>query len=152
MLPSSWVDALFSKLGIRYGADWLRKWEGFDIAAVKADWAAELGGFADKPAALKHALGNLPADRPPSVAQFRALCLQAPIAVLPALPAPPADPEAAERVRALGVTIGGADPKAWAHLLRRRELACERLTAAQRAAWRDALRPEMAAERDEVAA
>lgn len=33
-----------------------------------------------------------------------------------------------------------ADPRAWAHRLRRRELMHERLTNAQRAMWRAALR------------
>lgn len=32
-----------------------------------------------------------------------------------------------------------ADPRAWAHRLRQRELAGERLTRTQRQAWRDAL-------------
>jgi hypothetical protein len=33
-----------------------------------------------------------------------------------------------------------SDPKAWARRLRAREIACERLSIFQRAAWREALR------------
>jgi hypothetical protein len=48
-LPSEWVDRLFSRIAVRYGADWLRMWEGLDMAAVKADWAETLAGLAGPP-------------------------------------------------------------------------------------------------------
>lgn len=88
-LPSSWVDSLFARLSVRYGAAWLRMWEGIDIAAVKADWAKELGEFATTPDAIAYGLDHLPTERPPNVSQFRVLCRQAVIRpVYQALPAP----------------------------------------------------------------
>lgn len=42
-----------------------------------------------------------------------------------------------------------ADPRAWAHRLRRRELFGERLTDAQRAMWRSALRGGAKGEQEE---
>jgi len=45
-LPEAWVDSLFARLAARYGAAWLRMWDGIPLDAVKADWAAELAGFA----------------------------------------------------------------------------------------------------------
>ncbi len=101
MLPNAWVDSLFARLLVRYGAAWTRMWEGVDIAAVKADWAEELAGFANKPEAIKHGIENLPPDKPPNVSQFRLLCRNAPDYFPPALPAPVADKE---RVSALLAT------------------------------------------------
>lgn len=99
-LPESWVERIFARLSVRYGTDWTSKWTGVDPAAIKADWANELGGFSAD--ALSYALGFLPIDRPPTASQFRAICNRAPAApfVEPkiALDAPKADPERLKRV------------------------------------------------------
>lgn len=143
-LPAGWVDSLFARLQVRYGAAWNRMWEGIDIAAVKADWAEELGGFHKNPDAIKRALEQLPANWPPTVAQFKALCIGREGDIeqeQPRLPAPPADPE---RVKALVAEIPRAQakrsPRQWADDLRKREQAIDRtMSVTQRAAWRVAL-------------
>ncbi len=78
MLPDSWVDSLFARLAVRYGSAWAAKWEGLDMAAVRADWASELAVFAGWPEAIAYGLQHLPIDRPPTVTQFCALCRAAP--------------------------------------------------------------------------
>ena len=94
MLPSSWVDELFARLSVRYGRAFLAQYGDLDAAAVKADWATELGGFRHQPEAIKHALENLPADKPPTVGQFRYIArgvpLPSPLALTePRAPMPP---------------------------------------------------------------
>lgn len=94
-LPTSWVDKIFEKLALTYGHQFMDRWRGMKVQDVKTDWAGELAGFHDHPEAIAYALANLPADRPPTVLQFRDICRQAPRQELAALPAPsaPADPE-----------------------------------------------------------
>ena len=90
-LPLLWVDSLFTRLAIRYGDDWIRKWNGVDIKLVKADWAHELGGFHAAPEAIAHALEHMPPDHPPTVTQFRTLCCGAPKYIEKQIPSPKAD-------------------------------------------------------------
>ena len=138
-LPQKHIDRVFARILIRYGAAWMRLWEGIDENAVKADWANELDnmpGFR-----LAYALDNLPADRPPTVAAFRALCIAAPLPNQRQLPAPKPDPE---KVRELTERVKAAlpprDPLAGARRLRDRELAGDKsLTLDQRKFWRQAL-------------
>lgn len=146
-LDSRWVDAIHSRLLVRYGALWLNQWSGVPPELVKADWAAELAPFAEMPEAIKHALEHLPDDKPPTVAQFRRLCVQSPRALPPQLPAPTASAEVVKAAvaKALGPK-SDTDPKAWAWALRKRELMLERLSITQRAMWREALKTELAAE------
>lgn len=47
--------------------------------------------------------------------------------------------------------VAPSDPLAWAHALRLRELACERLTETQRSAWRSALAQEARSQAIEAA-
>lgn len=61
-----------------YGRDFTSRWEGLDLAEVKADWMRELGGLLDTPNAIRHGLERLPTDKPPNVLQFRAICIGAP--------------------------------------------------------------------------
>ena len=96
--PSNWLDSLFARLSVRYGAAWMRQWDGVDIAAVKADWAEELSGFETRPEAIRHAIQHLPIDRPPTVGQFVALCRSAPVMAPPALPAPKLSDEMKARI------------------------------------------------------
>jgi len=141
MLPSSWVDSLFARLAVRYGSSWLSKWHGIDIAAVKADWAEELGGFVNNPDAITYALAHLPRDFPPSVDQFRQLCCARPEPAMKLLPAPVASEEvvaaAVSKVKAAG--LGAPMNKQWAYSLRDKEQQGVPLGAHQRAMWRAAL-------------
>lgn len=142
-LPLEWIDSIFANMTVRYGSAWLAKWNGVDIAAVKADWADVLGGFQANPDAIKHALGSLPDDFPPTATQFRALCVARPEPAGRALPAPKADPAVVRKVMQAFVPKPSVDPKEWAHRLRIREQQCDRLTPAQRAMWRQALKGEV---------
>jgi hypothetical protein len=75
MLPHAWIDELFARLSVRYGAAFLRQWPDADIAVIKADWARALSGLSGD--AIKAGLDSLP-DRPPLLAgQFRRLALDA---------------------------------------------------------------------------
>lgn len=131
------IDQVFACLQVRYGSEWLRMWEGLDLAAVKADWSRELARF--KPRDVAYALEHLPPDRPPTVGQFRAICQRAPIADEPRLP-PPKPNKARAREALSKLKLGGqADALAWARDLEGREKAGEQLTPAQREAWRAAL-------------
>lgn len=145
-LPSAWVESLFARLQVRYGAAWTRMWEGVEIAAVKADWAEELAGYVNAPDAIKHALGHLPPDRPPTVSQFAALCRNAPRYIAPALPAPTPDPAVVAAVLGAIRPVAAHDPKAWARRLRKRDQLCERLSLFQRFCWREALKTELVSE------
>lgn len=98
-LQTSWVDHLFAKLTVRYGAAFLRQWPDADPALVKADWAEVLDGVRGD--SLSYTLRYLPAA-PPNAIQFRDLCRRAPAPhqlQLPA-PAPSADPERVQRIMA----------------------------------------------------
>lgn len=93
----SLVDIIFAKCALVYGRDFAGKWEGMNLAEVKADWLRELGYWLDRPYAIKHALEILPADRVPNVLQFRVLCASAPTPPVPTLPAHV--PTSAERAK-----------------------------------------------------
>jgi hypothetical protein len=138
-LPDSWVNKIFDRMLITYGAKWARLWEGVDIAAVKADWGVQLGGF--DPEAIFYALRYLPTEHPPTVLQFRDLCRKAPVmATVPKLEAPKADPKRVKELLARMVdTAQGRGRLDWAYELQSREQSGEILTPAQRLAWRDAL-------------
>lgn len=138
-LSNSWVEKIHARLLVRYGAAWIRMWEGIDPAAVQADWAEELAGFEANPTAIKYALDNLPPDRPPTVAQFKALCINRPEPAPKALPAPKADDAVVKAVNEAVKPKTGAAANAWAYELRRRDRMGERLTFTQRQAWRDAI-------------
>ncbi len=92
------VDMIFTKLSLVYGRDFLSRWEGIDLDAVKADWAHELGGLLNKPQAIKHALTHLPA-KPPNVVEFSKLCLSMPEDTTKALPLPKIDKEGQARIK-----------------------------------------------------
>lgn len=141
MLSQKYVDRIFARLLVRYGIQWIRMWDGIDEAAVKSDWAQVLDNIPEF--RLRHALDNLPSDRPPNAAQFRALCIGArEVAAPPRLSAPALNPQ---RVVELVARIdrGPKDPLAGARAMRNRELAGERLSIPQREFWRIALRREI---------
>ena len=91
-LPAAWLDSLFGRLLVRYGASLSRAYEGTDMALVKADWAAVLSSFREHPEAISYALDNLPPTYPPNATEFRDICRRAPSTDLPALPLAAADP------------------------------------------------------------
>jgi hypothetical protein len=103
-----------------FGRDFLSRYEGLDVAAVKAEWAEDLAGFQQAPAAIKFALDNLPSDKPPTSLQFRDLCRRAPQYAPKALPAPTPDPEMAKTVRQAFKSINAYGTTEWAAKLRAR--------------------------------
>ena len=109
----SLVDLIFAKCTLVYGRDFTGRWEGMAMDEVKADWMRELGTLLDKPQAVRHALTHLPDDKPPTVLQFRKLCINRPVEFVPALPAPAATPARKLEVRAMldkarRFVVGGA--------------------------------------------
>lgn len=129
------IDAIFAKLAVRYGATWLRQWDGVDMNLVKSDWGSELSGFAQNLEPLRYALRHLP-ERCPNVSQFRAIANNCPLPEFQCLPAPLANERVvaeqiakqAELKQALAPRI---DPKQWARTLIDRHKAGERLGPAQ---------------------
>ncbi len=80
-LPLPLVETLFARLAVSYGHPFLNQYEGFDMAAVHADWARELAVFGRwdddgmvRSPAIDWALENLPAGRPVNALDFRQLC------------------------------------------------------------------------------
>ena len=140
-LPESWVNRIFQRMTLVYGRDFLSRYEGQDLGAVRLGWAEELSGFQQAPDAIKFGLECLPADKPPTVLQFRDLCRKAPQYLPKALPAPDPDPAIAAKVRASISKKAGRDPLEWAHRLQDRESrdGARLLTEFQRKSWREAL-------------
>lgn len=128
---------------VRYGDQWLRKWEGVPAADLKEDWATQLAWLWKRPEAIAFALENLPADAPPNVAQFKAIATRLPDAPQQPrrLEAPDPTPEQLERRERLRLKTrevaerlranAAAGPVAL-NKLRARELAGEKLTPGQR--------------------
>ena len=110
-LPDRIIAHIFGSMQLSYGKAWTAKWasgvssDGYrddGVELAKAFWAAKLGGFADQPYRIKHALDHLP-PHPPSLPEFRALCLSAqqPMPVVAGLiDAPKCDTKQAARNRA----------------------------------------------------
>lgn len=124
-LPTTWIDRIFEKLSLVYGRQFVARWEGLSIADVKTDWGHELARFHERPECIAWALKNLPVDKPPTVLQFRELCMSAPQADTKLLPEPKADPELVaqmlseiQRTRSrVAQDTPKADPKEWARKL-----------------------------------
>ena len=75
MLPETWINRLFSHFEALYGSKFANLWQGTDIANVKRMWAEKLGGFEDKPQAIKGALDALDEHPfPPTLPEFIILC------------------------------------------------------------------------------
>lgn len=141
-LPLPWVDRIFDKLLLVYGRDFTGRWEGSPLSSVKTDWAHELSGFEHHPECIKHALQSLPASKPPTVYEFRNLCVSAPRAAKFELPAPPADPvfvaAIAQKLRVVAEKPAHG-MKEWAYRLQARDKAGESINANQRRCYRAAL-------------
>ena len=150
MLPADWVEKLFRKLSATYGQSFLRQYDGVPIEDVKVNWGVELGCFEGNGPAIARGLELLPADRAPTVLQFRDLCktnTPSEFLALPAPTAPPVSPEVVAATKAAfkrtAATVGNRD---WAHALKAREALGKGLTMFQRSAWRTALREDLAPE------
>ena len=144
-LPSEWIDRVFSKLTLRYGRDFLGKYEGIELDTVKADWAEEMAGLQNRPEAIKYALDHLPTDKAPTVLQFRELTRRAPEKQAIALPPPEVNPAAVARAieRANKAFNTPVDRLARQREHMALELRGERISPAQRDFWRRALRGEL---------
>lgn len=140
-LPDSWVDKLFRKLSATYGQAFLRQYDGVPMDDVKANWAQELGCFQQSPAAISRGIELLPADRAPTVLQFRELCRSHAQAEVLALPAPtaPADPAVIARAREALKPITNTGNKQWAYALKARHESGEKLTRFQIECYRGAI-------------
>ena len=135
-IPDSWVKNLFAKLTVTYGQAFMRQYDGLDIEAVRANWALELDGTSA--GSIGYALANLPADRPPTVLQFRDACRRAPTPPAQRLTHKPGPVSADVLQRARSITAPRRDPRAWMAELQARDEAGERLTFTQRQFLRSA--------------
>jgi hypothetical protein len=141
-LPESWVDKLFRKLAATYGQSFQRQYDGVPIDDVKANWAIELACFQQNPQAIARGLDLLPADRAPTVLQFRDLCKSSATSEILRLPEPAGAPVAPEVVAATKAAFQRKDArgwKDWATALRRRHESGEKLTQFQIRAYRETL-------------
>jgi len=147
-LPSSWTDRIFAKLTVTYGQRFLGLYAGVDLQAVKDDWGRELRGYAQAPKAIAHALDNLPAEKPPTVLEFKLLCRGAPQYIeAPRLEAPRTLPPPTMREAVAAIGQDNSHPKHWAHQLQQREKRDPKsLTQAQKQMWRAALGPQQEVE------
>lgn len=138
---------IFSKLSLTYGRDFLSRYEGQDLQAVKAEWADRLAGLHHRPDAIKHAL-ETQGTKAPNVIEFKEACNRAPVRALLALAAPKANPNVIERAiaRAREATRFRGDRLDPIRYLRQREMEGDKtLTKAQREFWRIALKRELEA-------
>lgn len=83
-LPGTWVHRIWSSMRDNYGAEFDRRWQcpdGTDpeqhVKQLRETWQRELRNFLSFPEAISYGLENLP-PRPPSLPEFRAICLRAP--------------------------------------------------------------------------
>ncbi len=148
-LPTKWVDAIFDRLSIAYGRDFLGRWEGMPIALVKTDWSECLKGFLDQPECIAFALANLPDSKPPTAQEFRAICRQAPVPMRVMLPPPKVeDSLVAEQLRKMASESfstpkdesGNFDYRRWAKKLKAAHEQGVKLSLVQVNAYRVALR------------
>lgn len=142
-LKSETIDWIFAKMTIRYGASWLAKWNGVPMEAVAHDWAVELERMSRD--SIVYALGYLPLEYPPTVAQFKAICARAPERGLVAIADHAKADEAVVKAIVTGIKQKRLEmgPRAWAYRLEEREKLDRRsLTEFQRFAWREAMKNE----------
>lgn len=146
-LSMPWVEKIFLKLTLNFGNEFLNRWKGIDIDVVKADWAHELRGLQQNPKAIAFGLEHCLEGKPPTVSEFRAMCIRIPSQNL-LIPSPPADPELVEKeIKKMERSrrISEADCKAWAHRLKARDEAGDPININQRRCYRNALGLQVAA-------
>lgn len=134
------IDRLFSRLSAVYGTGWTRECAGTPMNDLKTIWGHELAGYINHLAAIAYALDNLP-ERCPNVIQFKGLCRAAPARELPMLDAPKADPAIVAAVvsRLRGADHAPAGMRDWAHRLKARHEAGDRLNPYQVSSYQQAL-------------
>ncbi len=139
-LPAAWVDKIFLKLTLTFGRDFLSRWEGIPIEDVKVDWAHELRGFQQNPAAIAYGLEHCIAGKPPTVQEFKSACYRKPDTT-PLLPSPVVDPVIAARVLEGLRESAKTKPsmKDWAYRLKSRHEAGDKLNRNQIACYQAAL-------------
>lgn len=140
---------MFSKLTVRYGRDFLSRYEGQDLNVVKADWAEEMAGLQNRPEAIQYALDH-PTAKPPNVVEFIEACRRAPTKALFAIAPPTANPDVIQRAmrKAQEAFRHKGDVLDPIRTLRRREREGDKsLTQFQRDFWRRALKGEMGGQR-----
>lgn len=77
-LPEPWIEKLFRKFEDFYGAKWAAQYGNFPRDRVKATWAEELAGFADKGDSIAQALSAQKSNPfPPTLPEFLTLCREA---------------------------------------------------------------------------
>jgi hypothetical protein len=134
-IPVEWVDRIFTKLSLAYGREFIGRWEGLSIGDVKTDWAHELAGFENWPEAIAFAFDHLP-EKPPTVQQFRGICMKAPARQNLALPAPQANHDRMKAEIAKLKESMSAKPvsrgtnRDWAHRIINRHNAGEKISSA----------------------
>lgn len=143
-MPDSWIDRIFVRLSMVYGRDFMARYEGLQIDAVKAEWAHDLDGFEQHPEAVRYALDHLPSDRAPNSLQFRDLCRRAPAKQVPALPAPEPDKKVAAAIRGAFTAVKRTGAMGWANKLRQRIAEGYRPTKFQRDALAEVFKEEAA--------
>lgn len=138
------VQRIFARLLVRYNAQWLKRIELVDENDLIDDWARQLQRVSN--GAIYHALNHLPEKFPPTVGEFKALCLQRPERAYRALPAPdsriPREEKTAILKRLGEVLKPKADTErlAWARELRDKHKAGGHVTEAEVTMYRTALR------------
>ena len=154
-LPMGWVRKLFAELQGNYGTRFLDMWrsgqtnvDGDDVGLQNAMslWAERLGGFRDKPEAIRRVLDALP-EHPPTLPKFLELCRACcPGPAHKALPAPNLTPaqiaerQAAAEAMVRKVAAPRYDHKAWARKLQTEWLAGRNLGMQQQVMGSEALR------------
>lgn len=149
-----WVRKLFAELQGNYGARFLDMWRsgqtdsnGDDVGLQNAMalWAEKLGGFRDKPGAIRRVLDALP-EHPPTLPRFLDLCRACcPGPEHKALPAPNltagqiAERQAEAEAMARKVAAPRYDHKAWARKLRAEWLSGRNLGMQQQVMGSEAL-------------
>lgn len=149
-LPTKAIDRIFQRLAATYMAAWDRAMGATPQSDIKTAWCHELAAFGRTPEAMQciaWALENLP-ERPPNAIEFKRLCQQAPSVEAPRLEHRRADPErvAAELAKLAPIMARPAAPdgvnphKAWAHRLKARHEAGDKLSRYQIMCYREALK------------
>lgn len=146
-LPIRVIDRIFERLSATYGSPFLAMWRDIPIEAVKAAWAHELAGFADRLDSLGWALDHLP-ERPPNAIEFRNLARTAPPPPEPELQLPAPNPqrvrealEAARQGLIAGDELPG-DRLGWAKRILAKAQAGEKVSSASLSMARQAIQKQ----------
>lgn len=140
-LPGTWVHRIWSAMRGNYGAEFDRLWArpahleaAEHVESLRQTWQRELRCFRTFPEAITYGLENLP-PRPPSLPEFRALCLRAPARPpkqQDLLPPPKADlARLAGEISKVASSWKARKPTACLEELEQRQRDGEKLTAGQ---------------------